>query len=73
MRSFMASLAATLICLASVPACADRPRGTEDEAVAMVKKAIHYYDRHGRDQALSDISRDPGPFVDRDLGAYQAP
>ena len=67
MRSFLASLAAILICLASVPADADTTRGTEDEAVAMVKTAIHYYDKHGRDKALADISRNPGPFVDRDL------
>ena len=67
MRSFLATLAATLVCLASVPAGADATRGSEDEAVAMVKRAIHHYDQHGRDKALADLSRDPGPFVDRDL------
>jgi cytochrome c len=42
-------------------------RGTVEEAQALVKKAIAYYDREGREKAFADFSRSPGPFVDRDL------
>ena len=48
-------------------AAADATRGTEAEAQAMVKKAIQYYDKVGREKAMADFSKSPGPFVDRDL------
>ena len=33
----------------------------------MVRKAIDYYKKNGREKALAEFSRSPGPFVDRDL------
>ncbi len=42
-------------------------RGTEQEAEAMVKKAIQYYKSVGHDKALSEFSKRDGKFVDRDL------
>lgn len=41
--------------------------GTEAEAQAMVKKAIAYYQKNGRDKALAEFQKNPGSFVDRDL------
>jgi hypothetical protein len=42
-------------------------RGSPAEAEALVKRAIAYYQKVGREKALDDFSKSPGPFVDRDL------
>jgi signal transduction histidine kinase len=41
--------------------------GTPEEAVAMVKKAVAYAKRQGREKALEEINNPKGRFVDRDL------
>jgi signal transduction histidine kinase len=33
----------------------------------MVKKAILFYDKNGREKAMAELSRNPGPFVHNDL------
>lgn len=42
-------------------------RGTADEAVKMVKKAIQYIRDNGKEKALAEIGNPKGKFVDRDL------
>ncbi len=42
-------------------------RGTPDQAIAMLKKAVAHYDQVGRTQALSDFNHKVAPFFDRDL------
>jgi cytochrome c len=42
-------------------------KGTKEEAVAMVKKAIEYAKANGIENALAEISNPKGQFVDRDL------
>ncbi|HUP28879.1 MAG TPA: cache domain-containing protein [Usitatibacter sp.] len=42
-------------------------RATPPEAQALVKKAIAYYKKNGREKALADFNRKDGGFVDRDL------
>ena len=42
-------------------------RATRAEAQAMVKKAIEYYAKNGRDKAFAEFMKNPGMFVDRDL------
>jgi signal transduction histidine kinase len=37
------------------------------EAEALVKKAVVYYQKHGKDKALEEFQKKPGPFIDRDL------
>ena len=41
--------------------------GTQDEARALVKRAVAYYHKVGRDKAMAEFSRTDGAFVDRDL------
>uniref|UniRef100_B8DPH4 Putative cache sensor protein n=1 Tax=Nitratidesulfovibrio vulgaris (strain DSM 19637 / Miyazaki F) TaxID=883 RepID=B8DPH4_NITV9 len=60
--AFALLLVATLCTLASAQA-----KGSKDEAVAMVKKAVAYLKANGRDKALAEISNPQGMFVDRDL------
>lgn len=59
----IAALAAAL----SFNTVAAADRGTEAEAQALVKKAVAYYQKNGRDKALAEFQKQPGPFVDRDL------
>jgi cytochrome c len=42
-------------------------RGTSDEAVALVKKAIAYLKANGKDKAFAEFSNPSGQFKDRDL------
>jgi hypothetical protein len=48
-------------------AATDTQRATPDEAKAIVKKAVAYYKKVGREKALPEFCRTDGPFVDRDL------
>lgn len=41
--------------------------GTVQEAEAMVKKAVVFYKKHGKEKAVAEFQKNPGPFVDRDL------
>jgi cytochrome c len=45
----------------------DDKHATRSEAHALVKKAIEFYKKNGRERALAEYNRNPGPFVDRDL------
>lgn len=42
-------------------------RGTPAEAEALVKRAIVYYEKNGKDKSMDEFSKSPGAFVDRDL------
>lgn len=42
-------------------------RGSADEAVALVKKAIAYIKDNGKEKGYAEISNAKGQFVDRDL------
>lgn len=42
-------------------------RGTADEAIALVKKAVAYTKANGRDKAFEEFSNPKGQFVDRNL------
>ena len=33
----------------------------------MVKKAVAYYKKNGKDKTVAELVKSPGPFVDRDL------
>lgn len=56
-------LLCVLIPLVSIAA----EKGTKDEAVAMVKKAVQYAKANGNEKAFQEISNPKGQFVDRDL------
>ena len=67
MKKVLSFLAAAFLALASITAQADDQRASEPEAQAMVKKAIEFYKKNGKDKALAEFMKKPGPFVDRDL------
>jgi cytochrome c len=37
------------------------------EAEAMVKKAVVFFKKNGKDKAVAEFQKNPGPFIDRDL------
>jgi cytochrome c len=45
-------------------------KGTADEAIALVKKAITYMKDNGKEKAYAEISKTNGQFVDRDLYVF---
>jgi cytochrome c len=70
MKSIYALLTAAGVALLelSAPAlAAEEQRATVAEAEAMVKKAVDFYKKNGREKALVEISNPKGKFVDRDL------
>jgi len=64
-RSFLGLVAAALI-VASTGAHA-QSKGNEADAVALVKKAVDYMKKNGKEKALAEFSNPKGEFIDRDL------
>ena len=68
MNRVFSFLTAAFLALASFTAASqDANRASEAEAEAMVKKAIDFYKKNGRDKAIAEFNKNPGTFVDRDL------
>jgi cytochrome c len=67
MRKIAGLAAALLLSLFAFNVAAASDRASEAEAESMVKKAIQYYDKVGKEKALAEFQKSPGPFVDRDL------
>jgi cytochrome c len=67
MKQLFAVIASLALGIVSLPAAAATDHGSTQEAEAMVKKAIVYYQKNGREKALTEFSKSEGAFVDRDL------
>jgi signal transduction histidine kinase len=68
MKKLFHLLASMLACaLISTTAHAQAAKGTKDEAVALVKKAVEHMKAVGKEKALADFSSGVAPFKDRDL------
>jgi len=68
MKHLLAAIACVAITLFSAGAAADAVnRGTDAQAEALVKRAIAYYQKNGREKSMDEFSKSPGAFVDRDL------
>ncbi len=69
MRTLLAVAVAALVFAASLPgtAAADEPRASTREAQLLVKKAVEFYRKNGREKALAAFSDPKGPFTFRDL------
>lgn len=67
MRGTMKLVASMLIVSILAVSALASVKGTKDEAVALVKKAVAYYHEHGQDRAFAAINDSKGQFVDRDL------
>lgn len=67
MRYALRAALALLLVAALCPLANAQSKGSKDEAVAMVKKAVAYLKANGHDKAFAEISNTQGMFVDRDL------
>lgn len=68
MKKFFSGILACCFMLSSAGTVfSAEKRGTADEAVVMVQKAIAYIKANGQEKALAEISNPKGKFVDRDL------
>jgi cytochrome c len=66
MKALFRTLAVSAALIVSAPAFAAE-QGTQDEATAMVKKAVAHLKANGKDKTLAEVSNNKGQFVDRDL------
>jgi signal transduction histidine kinase len=67
MKKIIAFLATTLAVAFTAHAAEDANRASPAEAEALVKKAIVYYKKNGKDKTMPELMKNPGPFIDRDL------
>ncbi|KQX01999.1 histidine kinase [Massilia sp. Root418] len=75
MMKFLQSIAMALLLAATSVAGAadDAERGTADEAVALVKKAIAYYKANGREKLAAEINNRTPQFREKDLYLFMSP
>jgi cytochrome c len=68
MKRLFAILAAfAFTALSAVAQTTPSSYGSVVEAEAMVKKAVVFYKKNGKEKSLAEFQKSPGPFVDRDL------
>ncbi len=67
MRKYLLSIALAVFSIVSCGAASAADKGTPDEAVAMVNKAVALVKAKGREAALAEFNNPKGAFVDRDL------
>jgi signal transduction histidine kinase len=68
MKRLLTVFLAAFAFMAAGPAAAqDKSKGTKEEAVAMVDKAIAYMKKNGREKAFAEFNNKKGAFTDRDL------
>jgi signal transduction histidine kinase len=60
-------LCLAVLCLAASAALAQESKGTKEEAVAMVKKAVAAIKADGKEKTFAAIDDPNGPYRDRDL------
>lgn len=67
MKRFFAMLAGVLLTVLAAHAQDKMKYATPAEAEALVKKAVVYYQKNGKDKSLAEFGKSPGPFIDKDL------
>ncbi|MET3133956.1 cytochrome c [Oxalobacteraceae bacterium GrIS 1.11] len=66
-RTLLKNVLAWLITLGLASSVFAADRGTPEEASAMVKKAVEFLKKNGKEKLLAEVSNPKGMFVDRDL------
>ncbi len=75
MKMFVKPVLAAMLAgaLGLAHAAEDMNRGTPDEAVALVKKAIVFYKANGREKMIAEINNRTSQFVEKDLYIFISP
>lgn len=66
-QKLLKNLLALLIALGLSSSLFAAEHGTADEASAMVRKAVDFMKKNGKEKLLAEVSNPKGKFVDRDL------
>jgi signal transduction histidine kinase len=66
-KRFIALVAGLLVATFAAHAQDKVKYATPAEAEALVKKAVAYYDKHGKEKSFAEFEKRPGPFAERDL------
>lgn len=61
------SLLVLILAFGLSPSLYAAEHGTAEEATAMVKKAVEFLKKNGKEKLLAEVSNGKGNFVDRDL------
>lgn len=71
-KQFSRYLSAMLLafCVTGVAMAQEAHRGTADEAVAMVRKAVVYLQQNGKDKAVAAFNDPKGEFINGDLYVF---
>ncbi len=64
---FLKSLLVLIFAFGLNPSLYAAEHGTAEEATAMVKKAVEFLKKNGKEKLLAEVSNGKGDFVDRDL------
>ena len=67
MKKILKSIVLGLAALAFTGLAMAGDKGTTEEAIAMVKKAVAFVKANGKDKAFAEFSNAKGQFIDRDL------
>ena len=67
MKKYVISMVLAFASLFALAPAGAADKGTQDEAVAMVTKAVALVKAKGREAALAEFNNPKGAFVDRDL------
>lgn len=67
MKTFWRLIALTCLSLGLIQSAPAVERSSADEAVAMVKRAVAYYKKNGREKALAEYNNPAGAFRSGDL------
>lgn len=67
MKKYLLSIVTAIFTLVSCGLASAADKGTQEEAVALVNKAVALIKAKGRDAALAGFNNPKGGFVDRDL------
>lgn len=67
MKILLKFLLGGLFLMGLAPAAFCAERGTAQEAINMVKKAVVYLKKNGKEKTFAEINNPKGQFVDRDL------
>ena len=67
MRKYLFSIVLAIFSIVASGTAGAADKGTQEEAVAMVNKAVALIKSKGRDAALAEFNNPKGAFVDRDL------
>ena len=67
MKKYLLSIVVAIFSIVSFGMASAADKGTQEEAVALVNKAVALVKAKGRDAALAEFNNPKGGFVDRDL------